>query len=1239
MFLASIFVQEKAVVAAETKGTSRLAGEDRFETAVEISKSGWKTGANTVIIARYDDYADALVSSTLARAQNAPILLTRSNSLNNQTKKEISRLKAKNVILIGGKVAISDKVINELKKMNLKVERVGGEDRFETAALIGDKLGKSSDKAIIVFGFNFPDALAVAPYAAKNGIPIYLTKKDKLPDVTYNKIKNKKKNYIIGFEEVISKSVADKIPNAQRIGGEDRFETSANIVQTLEKSGSDAFVATGEDFPDALAGASLIAKLDSKLLLVKQNKVPDSVKQKIISANLRSFTVLGGEKAVSKKVENELLSYVNNNLSLKATRIYGIPKLEWNAVEGITYQVNKGVSKNKLDKIADNISQNSYVDKNSKAEAPYYYNVSAKKEGKVIYQSNTVLVKANSDTDKDGISNDQESVYKTDVNKSDTDGDGLKDGEEVYSYKTNPLVKDTDKDGLPDGYEINATNTSPLLQDSDNDGKKDNIEDEDNDSLTSEQEYKLKSDPLNEDTDDDQLNDNDEVKQKTNPIDEDTDDDGLEDGMEIKVGTNPLKKDSNNNGVIDGDEKYTVTTSVTDLEKDSNVKPSVTITGLGKEASTTRMTNIEGTEPHLNKDIPGYLGAPFEFKTDGQFTKAQINFSYNPSLVKKGESFRPEIFYFNEKTNLLERLPDQKVDLSKSTVSANVNHFSKYILLNGAKWDEAWGKELTAPKTEKEKETYVDVVFSIDSSGSMLDNDPDDIRKKAAKNFVDKLKEKDRSAVVDFDDYASTTVGLTTDKGKVKIGIDQIDSYGGTDLDEGLQGAIDEIIEHGKSENYKYIIFMTDGDGYYDRSVLEEAKKNNIIIYTIGLGEGVKEDILREIANETGGKYFYASEANQLEGAFDRTAEDTVDFFNDEDHDGIMNYYEKNGLRIGNGEWLTKLDYKNADTDGDTIKDGEELGKYVMDSKGGYFEYSSRPDKYDSDNDALSDKEDRQKLHFNVTDQLLSYVSDAAYVNVEPYIGEQISSPKIRELFSKRSLGNKEFNKLGGWKIIDAEDSHIFAPPYSFDSGLGLLILKKGNVVITSFRGTEMTVESPEFVNDVIVADGGLYLTGLNPQVTFARKRVANMVLDNKDSEVYVTGHSLGGFIAQIIGSEFADNRIHTAFWSASKGKELYNTVAKTGYYQRTSTFNAPGSLTTHLFYTDENLEKYKKTITNYVMYNEKDDEEDFVGGLGYQLGEKYHMKTTDEIKGLLGRHGIGFFMKDPITTKLSKNY
>ncbi len=150
-----------------------------------------------------------------------------------------------------------------------------------------------------------------------------------------------------------------------------------------------------------------------------------------------------------------------------------------------------------------------------------------------------------SDDDMDGLMKKEEKLLKTDPKNPDTDGDGLKDGEEVNKYKTDPLKADTDGDGLNDGEEVNKYKTDPLKADTDGDGLNDK------DEL-----MQHKTDPLKADTDGDGLKDNEELtKTKTDPLKADTDGDGLNDGNEVnKHKTDPLKVDSDGDGLKDGEE-------------------------------------------------------------------------------------------------------------------------------------------------------------------------------------------------------------------------------------------------------------------------------------------------------------------------------------------------------------------------------------------------------------------------------------------------------------------------------------------------------------------------------------------------------------------------------------------------------------------------------------------------------------------------------------------------------------
>ncbi|MBM4760896.1 cell wall-binding repeat-containing protein [Bacillus sp. B15-48] len=287
--------------------TSRLAGKDRFDVAVNVAKSGWSS-ADTVVIANYLAYADALAAAPLAYKHNAPILLTLPNDLSAATKNEIARLKAKSVIIVGGNGSVSEKVEKQLKDMGISsVERISGKDRFEVANNIATKMGRSS-KVILTYGLNFPDALAIAPYAARNGFPILLTNTNTIPQSTKSLIQgwNVSQTIIVGGEGSVSRNVFNSVPKPYRIGGLDRFEVASNIANQFFSTQSEAFVATGMTFADALTGSVLAAKKNQPILLTSSSSIPNGTKNAILNNGYKGITILGGMGSVSNNIANQL---------------------------------------------------------------------------------------------------------------------------------------------------------------------------------------------------------------------------------------------------------------------------------------------------------------------------------------------------------------------------------------------------------------------------------------------------------------------------------------------------------------------------------------------------------------------------------------------------------------------------------------------------------------------------------------------------------------------------------------------------------------------------------------------------------------------------------------------------------------------------------------------------------------------------------------------------------------------
>jgi outer membrane protein OmpA-like peptidoglycan-associated protein len=267
------------------------------------------------------------------------------------------------------------------------------------------------------------------------------------------------------------------------------------------------------------------------------------------------------------------------------------------------------------------------------------------------------------DDDADALYNGEERKFGTDPENPDTDGDGIKDGEEVKRYRTNPLRADTDGDGLPDGEEVQKYKTIPTRMDSDGDGLSDGDEifknkteplkiDTDGDGLPDGDEVvRYKSDPLRVDSDGDGLSDWDEVKTyKTDPTNADTDGDGLMDGDEVKkYHTNPLKADTDGGSTDDGTE---VKRGANPLDPRDDVPillekgKSLVLEGVNFETGSARLTKAsEGTldrvfialvaHPEIRVEIAGYTDNVGSRRTNQRLSQRRAD-AVSEWLVKKG---------------------------------------------------------------------------------------------------------------------------------------------------------------------------------------------------------------------------------------------------------------------------------------------------------------------------------------------------------------------------------------------------------------------------------------------------------------------------------------------------------------------------------------------------------------------------------------------------------------------------
>jgi len=294
----------------------RLAGNDRIDTSIAASTQGWSS-ADTVILDESNDYPDAIAATPLAVKLNAPILLTGGTALDSRVIAEIQRLKAKKIILLGGKGCLASAIENNLNKLNLPYERVGGSDRYETSALIALKI--QSDSVIIANGDNFPDALASASFAGIRQIPIILIT-NTLPDSVGNYFKTQKPAHVIvvGGEAVVPTCLlsSNDISIETRLGGVDRYDTAAKIYDYSKDAytSPDIFLASGENFPDAIVGTVVAAENKSPLLLTMPQSLPTAVYTILVNrGDVSSSSIvylLGGTAVVSDADRSQVTSIV-----------------------------------------------------------------------------------------------------------------------------------------------------------------------------------------------------------------------------------------------------------------------------------------------------------------------------------------------------------------------------------------------------------------------------------------------------------------------------------------------------------------------------------------------------------------------------------------------------------------------------------------------------------------------------------------------------------------------------------------------------------------------------------------------------------------------------------------------------------------------------------------------------------------------------------------------------------------
>lgn len=565
------------------------------------------------------------------------------------------------------------------------------------------------------------------------------------------------------------------------------------------------------------------------------------------------------------KVENgpynyELFSYEDLKLDLNAPVLVlngtgENPVLTWNKIAGATtYTIKrkKGVD-GKYTVLATNLTDKTYTDMTAGETGEYYYVVTADNKFTSSPLSNEECYRniAKTPTLLGKIVNDSgKLIWNETLNtRSYTVYRSTKSGGPYYVLADNVLRTEyVDEDMDPDEtyyYVVVAVNERGN-SDNSNEVKlslseeKEYIfeaeKDDDGDGLSNSDELIYGTDIFSKDIDNDGIDDDQEVKLGTNPIDPDTDQDGIYDGAEVLLGLDPLEK--NEIGEYETEGKSASGRADVKLKGDSNfiIAP---------------MT-VNDSDNVLVNSLDGIVGNAVDITTGGfEFKEGQITFHYTEDELKDlgiGED-ELSVYKVNYDTKELEKLTEVTYAKEPMTLVGIIKESGTYLL---------GYSQMNISLSD------VDIVFSIDQSGSMSWNDPNYYRILATKKFLKNLKDDSyRAGILAFDYYGNVKSQLTQSKDSLNAALDKMMYYGGgTDLYRAIVDAASLFTDDSRR---KVIILFTDGNGGNPiPRATDLCNSKNIVVNTVALGSDTNTSLLEKIASYTKGGYFYINNSSSM---------------------------------------------------------------------------------------------------------------------------------------------------------------------------------------------------------------------------------------------------------------------------------------------------------------------------------------------------------------------------------------
>lgn len=321
-----------------------IAGEDRFETSIKVSEQSFKNGkADAVVLVGKDAVVDGLAAAPLAAEKNAPILLANKDGVTEEVEAEMLRvlgndLATKTIYVVGGVSQISEEAEAKLAKLGAKVERISGDDRYETSIAIAKKVAympmeeitpaaaPEKKTAFVVGGKGEVDAMSIAAYAAQTKSPIIVTNANEVSEKAEKFLSNEdliNGIVVVGGVSSVSETVLEKLDsiddvksNVERLAGDDRQGTNAAVINKYYKNVEKVYVAkdgygTGvSHLIDALTAAPLAGEQQAPIVLATNN-LSTKQAEAVQIAKGTSTSIIQIGQGIAKTVVEKLSKVLN----------------------------------------------------------------------------------------------------------------------------------------------------------------------------------------------------------------------------------------------------------------------------------------------------------------------------------------------------------------------------------------------------------------------------------------------------------------------------------------------------------------------------------------------------------------------------------------------------------------------------------------------------------------------------------------------------------------------------------------------------------------------------------------------------------------------------------------------------------------------------------------------------------------------------------------------------------------